>query len=66
LSWNCTVPLAVPAPGELTLVVAVKVTGAPYSEGFVEEAIEVVVSAGLTLWPPLNAPLLSPSTPRGR
>ena len=40
------------------MVVAVKVTAAPNSDGLEEEDTLVVVSAGLTVWPPTSEPLL--------
>ena len=45
-----TVPDGLPAPGELTETVAVKVTPWPATLGFTEEAIAVVVAAWLTTW----------------
>src|SRR5260370_27431461 len=47
---NDTVPVGVPVLGELTLTVAVKVTGWPNTDGFSEElAIVVVVVALFTV-----------------
>ena len=40
------------------LTVAVNVTLWPYTDGFVDEATTVVVLAGVTVWPPVNVPLL--------
>ena len=47
---NSTVPVAVPAPGETGLIVAVKVTDCPKAEGFAEDVNAVVVLALLTTW----------------
>jgi hypothetical protein len=49
-SKNSTVPVAVPAPGETALIVAVKVTDSPKTEGFDEDVNAVVVLALLTTW----------------
>jgi hypothetical protein len=49
-SKNCTVPVGVPAPGETTETVALKVTGWPYTDGFAEDLTAVLVRAVLTLW----------------
>ena len=49
-SKNSTVPLAVPAPGEVAATVAVKVIDCPKTEGFVEDVNVVVVLALLTTW----------------
>ena len=51
-----TVPLGVPEPGDVTLTVAVNVTGWPAVPGFDEEVTIVVVLALLTVW--LKEPLL--------
>ena len=45
-----TVPVAVPAPGEVTLTVAVKVTDWPNTDGLAEEATVVVVETWFTVW----------------
>ena len=45
------VPLAgVPEPGETAVIVAVKVTPCPVTEGLLDEDTMVVVAAGLTVW----------------
>ena len=44
-SKKLTVPVAVPAPGETALTVAVKVTDCPKTEGLVEDVNSVVVLA---------------------
>jgi len=44
-SKKLTVPVAVPAPGETALTVAVKVTDCPKTEGLVEDVNTVVVLA---------------------
>ena len=44
-SKNSTVPVAVPTPGETGLIVAVKVTDSPKTEGFTEAVNVVVVFA---------------------
>ena len=44
-SKKLTVPVAVPAPGETALTVAVKVTDCPNTEGLVEDVNAVVVLA---------------------
>ena len=49
-SKNSTVPLAVPAPGEVAATVAVKVIDCPKTEGFAEDVNVVVVLALLTTW----------------
>ena len=43
-------PVAVPAPGEVTLTVAVKVTDWPNTDGLAEEATVVVVETWFTVW----------------
>ena len=48
-TWNCTVPVGVPAPGLCTLMVAVKVVVCPNAEGFIDELTVAVVVAGLTV-----------------
>src|SRR5258708_37730642 len=48
-TWNCTVPVRVPAPGNTALTVAVKTTGWPNTEGLIDEANVVVVLAWLTV-----------------
>ena len=45
-----TVPLAVPAPGETGLIVAVKVIDSPKTEGLTEDVNDVVVLALSTTW----------------
>ena len=45
-----TVPLAVPAPGDAALTVAVKVTDWPKTDGFTEDVKAVVVEALFTTW----------------
>jgi hypothetical protein len=47
-SLKVTVPVGVPAPGEGTLTVAVKVTDWPQTEGLADETTAVVVPALLT------------------
>ena len=59
-SSNVTVPVGVPAPGALTVTVAVKVTLWPNTEGLAEEATLVVVASGLMVW--LTAPELLPAS----
>ena len=49
-TWNCTVPAGVPAPGAVTLMVAVKVTFCPEVEGLTEDTTAVLVLALLTVW----------------
>jgi hypothetical protein len=49
-SLKVTMPLGVPAPGEVTLTVAVNVTDCPKTDGVPEEATVVVVAALLTVW----------------
>jgi hypothetical protein len=48
-SINVTVPVGVPAPGELAVTLAVNVTDWPKTEGFGAEAT-LTVKAGLTFW----------------
>src|SRR5258707_5407878 len=48
-SWNCTVPVRVPAPGNTAFTVAVKVTDWPETDGFTDEATVVVLLAWLTV-----------------
>ena len=48
LSLNVTVPVGVPAPGRVTLIVAVNVTLCPQTDGFADETKAVVVAAWLT------------------
>ena len=55
-SRNVTLPVGVPAPGAITLTVAVTVTDCPYTEGFCEEVTVVLVSGLFTCW--LTLPLL--------
>jgi hypothetical protein len=45
-----TLPVGVPAPGEFTLMVAVKFTDWPNTEGLTEEVTAVVVFALFTVW----------------
>jgi hypothetical protein len=62
-TMNCTVPLGVPAPGAVTLTVAVNVMLCPDVEGLPEEEIAVPVLAWLTVWvsvPVLPAKVASP------
>jgi hypothetical protein len=47
-SLNVTVPVGVPAPGEVTETVAVNVTVCPNTEGLADEETEVEVEAWLT------------------
>src|SRR5947209_1592855 len=47
--WNWTVPVGVPAPGAVTLMVAVKVTFWPEADGLAELAIAMLVLALLTV-----------------
>ena len=53
---NVTVPVGVPAPGAVTVTVAVKVTGCPTADGLGDEVTIVDVLALLTTW--LTAPLV--------
>ena len=46
---NVTVPVGVPAPGAVTVTVAVKVTACPTEDGLADEATVVVVLALLTV-----------------
>jgi hypothetical protein len=48
-SRNVTVPLGLPAPGAVTVTVAVKVTLCPKTDGLTDEATVVVVLALLTI-----------------
>jgi hypothetical protein len=48
--WNCTVPVGVPAPGAVTLMVAVKVTLWPDTEGLAEATTATVLVALVTVW----------------
>jgi len=48
-SMNVTMPPAVPEPAGVT--VAVKVTDCPATDGFVDDATDVVLAALLTVWP---------------
>ena len=45
-SLKLTVPVGEPAPGDVTLIVAVKVTNSPVVDGFEFELTAVVVLAG--------------------
>jgi hypothetical protein len=47
---NCTVPLGIPAPGAVTLMMAVKPTLWPDAEGLTEELTNRLVVAGVTVW----------------
>jgi hypothetical protein len=49
-SRNVTVPLGLPAPGGVTVTVAVNVTDCPKTDGLVPEATVVAVFALLTVW----------------
>jgi hypothetical protein len=49
-SRNATVPVGTPDPGAITLTVAVTVTDCPVTDGFTEDASDVDVEAGLTVW----------------
>jgi hypothetical protein len=49
-TMNCTVPLGAPAPGAVTLTVAVKLMLWPDTEGLTEELTTVLVAARLTVW----------------
>jgi hypothetical protein len=51
-----TVPVGVPAPGAVTVTVAVKVTLCPKTDGFAEDVRVVLVFALFTTW--LTAPLV--------
>ena len=55
-SRKFTVPVGVPAPGEVTLTAAVNVTLCPNTDGLREEARVVLVDALLTTW--LTTPLV--------
>src|SRR5712692_1068280 len=57
-SWKVTLPVGEPAPGAVTLTVAVKVTDCPNTDGFWFELSAVEVSALLTTWPPARVPVL--------
>ena len=46
---NCTAPDGLPAPGGVTLTVAVKVTFSPGADGFLLEDTARVVDAGFTV-----------------
>jgi hypothetical protein len=49
-SRKFTVPVGVPAPGALTVTVAVNVTDCPNTDGFAEDVRLVLVFALLTTW----------------
>ena len=49
-SRKFTVPVGLPAPGAVTVTVAVNVTDCPNTDGFAEEARAVLVLALLTTW----------------
>jgi hypothetical protein len=49
-SEKVTVPVGVPAPGEVTLTVAMKVTACPSNEVGLEEVRVVLVPAWFTTW----------------
>ena len=63
-SLNCTVPVGVPAPGAVTVTVAVNVVLCPNTAGLTEEASPVAVAARFTVCvgnaPVLAAKLASP------
>ena len=48
-SLNATVPVAVPAPGAVTATVAVNVTDSPTTDGFCDDASDVLVEAVFTV-----------------
>ena len=48
-TWNCTVPVGVPAPGAVMLIVAVNVTLWPDTDGLVLASTAVLVLALLTI-----------------
>lgn len=48
-SLNVTVPVGVPLPGDVTEIVAVKVTDWPITEGFTDDESETAVSALFTV-----------------
>src|SRR5258707_3994373 len=48
--WNCTVPVGVPAPGDAALMVAVKVTDWPKTEGLTEQVTTVVLLSWFTVF----------------
>jgi hypothetical protein len=56
--WNWTVPVGMPAPGAVTLMVAVKVTLWSDTDGLIEDVTTAFVLALVTVWPPGNVPLL--------
>ena len=63
-SLKVTVPAGVPAPGEVALMVAVKVTDWPNTVGFVEESSAVLVFALLIVWVSAEEVLpLKPASP---
>ena len=45
-----TVPVGVPVPGAVAVIVAVKMTDWPKTEGLADEVTAVVVLALLTVW----------------
>ncbi len=49
-SRNVTVPVGVPAPGAVTVTVAVNVTDCPKTDGLTDEATVVDVLALFTTW----------------
>ena len=62
-TWNCTVPVGTPAPGAVTLMVAVKVTLWLVADGLVLDTTVVLVLALPTVCvrvPVLARKLLSP------
>src|ERR1700731_1673087 len=48
-SKNAAVPVGVPEPGAVTFTIAVTVSGCPATDGFSDDASDVVVAAGLTV-----------------
>src|SRR5260370_40547434 len=55
--WNWTVPVGVPVPGAVMLMVAVKVSACPNTDGLAEETSTVLVPAWAA-GPPTNDALL--------
>ncbi len=47
---NVTVPVGVPAPGEVAVTIAVNVIGWPKTAGLLDDDSPVVVLALLTVW----------------
>ena len=56
LLMNCTVPVGVPVPGELTVTTAVSVICCPTLDWLALDEIVVVVPAWLTVWTRAPAP----------